>query len=104
MSLYESVAARLIGTPLQRPAEWLRYMRGARFRREHPELTEWFLEGGRADEYVRRVVAHDTDAIDIGCHIGSFLQTIVTLAPHGATTPSSRFRTRPRGCAANFPT
>ena len=83
MSLYESVAARLIGTPLQRPAEWLRYMRGARFRREHPELTEWFLEGGRADAYVRRVVAYDTNAIDIGCHIGSFLQTIVTLAPHG---------------------
>ena len=83
MSLYEFVAARLIGTRLQRPAEWLRQVRGARFRREHPELIEWFLEGGRTDAYVRRVVAPDTNAIDIGCHIGSFLQTLVTLAPHG---------------------
>ena len=83
MSLYETIAARLIGTPLQRPAEWLRHARGARFRREHPELAEWFQEGARADAYVRRVVARDTNAIDIGCHIGSFLQTLVTLAPDG---------------------
>ena len=83
MSFYETIAARLIGTPLQRPAERLRHARGARFRREHPELAEWFQEGGRADAYVRRVVAADTNAIDIGCHIGSFLQTLVTLAPNG---------------------
>jgi hypothetical protein len=83
MFLYEAFAARLIGPPLQRPAEWLRHVRGARFRRDHRELAEWFHEGGRADACVRRAVAADTKAIDIGCHIGSLLQTLLTVAPRG---------------------
>ena len=53
MSLYENIAARLIGTPLQRPAEWLRDVRGARFRKSHPELAEWFREGERTDRFLR---------------------------------------------------
>ena len=56
MSLYESIAARLIGTPLQRPAEWLRDMRGARFRKSHPELAEWFREGERTDHFLQQVL------------------------------------------------
>jgi FkbM family methyltransferase len=83
MSLYERIAARLIGTPLQKPAERLRAWKGARFRRQHPELTEWFNEGGRVDQAMARVVGRDTNCIDVGCHIGSFLQKIVELAPQG---------------------
>ena len=83
MSLYESIAARLIGTPLQRPAEWLRDARGARYRREHPELSEWFMEGERTEQVLQRVIRPDTHCIDIGCHIGSFLQRLVTMAPFG---------------------
>ncbi len=83
MSLYETIASRLIGTPLQRPAEWLRGMRGARFRREHPELGEWFSEGERTRQVLERVLEPATNCIDIGCHIGSFLQTIVVMAPQG---------------------
>ena len=94
MSLYKSVASRLIGTPLQRPAEWLRQVRGTRFRREHPELNEWFLEGGRADSYVRRVVAHDTNAIlsDINetaqLHVNTQESAYSGLKPRG---PENRF-------------
>lgn len=83
MSLYEAIAARLIGTPLQRPAEWLRAVKGARFRRTHPELAELFLEDGRTEEIVRRVVTPTTNCIDIGCHLGAFLQRFVTMAPQG---------------------
>lgn len=83
MSLYESIASRLIGTPLQRPAEWLRAKRGERHRRQHPELAEWFAEGGRTEAVLQRIIRRDTHCIDIGCHIGSFLQRIVTLAPEG---------------------
>lgn len=83
MSLYESIASRLIGTPLQRPAEWLRGVRGARYRRAHPELNEWFSEGERTRQVLERVIGPATNCIDIGCHIGSFLQTIVVMAPHG---------------------
>lgn len=83
MSLYEKVAARVIGTPLQRPAEWLQHVRGARHRREHPELAEWFREGERTEQALQRVIRADTNCIDIGCHIGSFLQRIVSMAPRG---------------------
>ena len=83
MSLYENIAARLIGTPLQRPAEWLREVRGARFRKQHPELAEWFREGERTDRFLEQVVRADTHCIDICCHIGSFLQKLTTIAPRG---------------------
>ena len=83
MSIYESLAARLIGTPLQRPAEWARHAKGAWHRRRHPELAEWFAEGGRVDACMSRVIAEDTNCLDIGCHIGSFLQKLVTMAPRG---------------------
>jgi len=83
MTPYERIAARLIGTPLQKPAEWLRDLKGARWRREHPELAEWFAEGARTDRTIERVIRADTNCIDIGCHIGSFLQKIVTRAPRG---------------------
>ena len=83
MSLYEVVAARLIGTPLQRPAEWLRKVKGARFRRRHPELVEVFLEADRTEEIFRRVLTPATHCIDIGCHIGAFLQRFVAMAPQG---------------------
>ncbi|MFL6663697.1 MAG: FkbM family methyltransferase [Rhizobacter sp.] len=83
MSLYESIAARLIGTPLQRPAQWLQGLRGASYRRAHPELAEWFREGERTQQVLQRVIGPSTNCIDVGCHIGSFLQTIVTMAPQG---------------------
>jgi len=83
MSIYERIAAMVIGTPLQRPAEWLRGIRGARWRRQHPELAEWFAEGERTEQAIRRVIAPATNCIDVGCHIGSFLQRIVAMAPEG---------------------
>ncbi|HWH84786.1 MAG TPA: FkbM family methyltransferase [Burkholderiaceae bacterium] len=81
MSPYEKLAARLIGTPLQRPAQWVQHWRGRHHRAAHPELAEWFMEGERTEQALRRVMTRDTNAIDIGCHIGSFLQKLTTLAP-----------------------
>ena len=83
MSLYERVASHLIGTPLQRPAEWLRHVKGAGFRRNHPELGEIFREDERIDQVMRKAIGADTNCIDIGCHLGAYLQKIVTLAPQG---------------------
>ena len=83
MSLYEAIAARLIGTPLQRPAEWLREVKGARFRRRHPELAELFLENGRIEAVLRRVLTPTTHCIDVGCHIGAYLQRFVAMCPQG---------------------
>ena len=83
VTLYERVASRLIGTPLQRPAEWLRRLNGAGFRRTHPELVEIFREDERIDRVMRAEIRVDTNCVDIGCHVGAYLQKIVTLAPAG---------------------
>jgi FkbM family methyltransferase len=83
MSLYERVASLLIGTPLQRPAEWLRRVKDAGYRRAHPELAEVFREDERIDRVMREAIAADTNCIDIGCHLGAYLQKIVSLAPRG---------------------
>jgi FkbM family methyltransferase len=83
MSLYERVASHLIGTPLQRPAEWLRRVKGASYRRAHPELAEVFREDERIDRVMREAIGADSNCIDIGCHLGAYLQKIVSLAPRG---------------------
>ena len=83
MPVYENVAGALIGTPLERPAKWLRGLKQAGARRRHPELAELHQEDARIDEIVRRVLTPSTHAVDIGCHLGSHLQQLVTLAPRG---------------------
>ncbi len=83
MSLYERLASHLIGTPLQRPAEWLRRAKGAPFRRRHPELAELFREDERIDRVMRDAIRADTRCIDVGCHVGAYLHKIVRLAPRG---------------------
>lgn len=83
MSPYEKLAAHLIGTPLQRPAQWLQHFRGRAHRRAHPELAEWFKEGERTEQVLRQVLRADTHCVDIGCHIGSFLHRLTVLAPKG---------------------
>ncbi len=104
MSPYEQLAARLIGTPLQRPAEWLREIKRRWQLREHPELAEIFMEGGRADAYVRRVVTAQTNCIDVGCHIGSFLHKFVTLAPNGHHLAFEPVTTKAQWLQRRFPT
>ncbi|MBV9891206.1 MAG: FkbM family methyltransferase [Rhizobacter sp.] len=83
MSLYERLASRVIGTALQRPAEWLRRAKGAPFRRKHPELDELFREDERIERVMRDAIGADTNCIDIGCHVGAYLQRILRLAPRG---------------------
>jgi FkbM family methyltransferase len=62
-------------------------MAARRARRALPQepsgAREWFREGERTDRFLQQVVRPDTHCIDIGCHIGSFLQKLTTIAPHG---------------------
>jgi FkbM family methyltransferase len=83
MSFYESIASALIGTPLQRPAEGLRWALGFRRRWKHPELREVFLEGERAKALMTRTITPGMNCIDVGCHLGSVLNEMVRLAPQG---------------------
>lgn len=83
MRLYEQLASRIIGTPLQQPAEGLRWLSQLPRRLRHPELREVFLEGDLAKKFIKQTIVDGMNCVDIGCHLGSVLQEIVSLSPSG---------------------
>ena len=84
MRLYERLASTLIGTPLQYPAEKLKWAMGIPARLRYPELREIYLEPQRIDELMAATIKDGMNCIDVGCHLGSVLQRIVRLSPHGS--------------------
>ncbi len=83
MRFYERVASALIGTPFQGPAEKLRWVMGFPDRARHPELREIHLECGRIAALMKGVISSGMNCMDVGCHLGSVLDKIVRLSPHG---------------------
>ncbi len=83
MRLYEGIASALIGSPLQRPAESLRWVLQLPQQIRHPELREIYLEGGRIRALIRRKVTDGMNCVDIGSHLGSVLQQMVQCSPRG---------------------
>lgn len=81
--MLEKLKRNLIRTPLERPAMWLRNLAGARKRRKHPELSEIYAEGERMDAILARILKPDSNCLDVGAHIGSFLVQLIRLAPRG---------------------
>jgi FkbM family methyltransferase len=73
----------LIRTPLERPLKQMRHMAGYWKRRKHPELAEYYQEGPRIEEMVARLLRPDSNCLDVGCHIGSFLSLLLHHAPKG---------------------
>ncbi len=83
MSYYERIASALIGTPLQLPAEGLRWASSLPKRLKHPELSDIFLEAKRLRNVMVRTITREMNCIDVGCHLGSVLNEIVNLSPLG---------------------
>lgn len=79
----ESLKQMFIRTPLERPLQRLRHLAGYRKRKKHPELAEIYAENDRIDAMLDRVVKKDSNCLDIGCHLGSFLSQLLRLAPNG---------------------
>jgi FkbM family methyltransferase len=73
----------LLRTPLEAPAHRLRDMSRIFRRIKHPELRELYLEDKRAEHLMRQVIKLNSNCIDIGSHIGSFLSQLMRLAPQG---------------------
>lgn len=73
----------LIRTWLEGPANRLRYFAGTRNRRRHPELDELNMESKRVDIVMKQIIQPSSNCIDIGCHIGSSLSSILRYAPQG---------------------
>jgi len=79
----EGLKQMFIRTPLERPLQRLRYLAGYRKRKKHPELAEIYAESDRVDAMLERVLKKDSNCLDIGCHLGSFLSQLLRLAPQG---------------------
>lgn len=83
MQLYERIASVLIGTPLQRPAEGLRWLKGLPKRLKHPELREIYLEDDRMERLIKNTIHDGMNCVDVGCHLGSVLHKFTTQSPTG---------------------
>lgn len=94
---------RLVGTPLQKPAEAVRWVLGAVKRRRHPELRDIYLEDKRAHQVIARLVKADSNCIDIGCHIGSVLAYLISLAPTGKHFAFEPIPTKAHWLTRKFP-
>jgi FkbM family methyltransferase len=80
---HDRIASTLIATPLQRPAEWLRWVAAQPHQRRHPELDEIYIESRRIRQVIDRAIADKKNCIDVGAHLGSVLCEFVRLSPNG---------------------
>ncbi|MDF5729003.1 MAG: FkbM family methyltransferase [Rhizonema sp. PD38] len=79
----EYIKYLLIRTPIEGPARKIVGLQKFMQIRKHPELTDIFLEPVRIEQMMPRLLSKSSNCIDIGCHIGSMLSTILRLAPQG---------------------
>jgi FkbM family methyltransferase len=73
----------LLRSPLEKPAQRLRYLTGFMQRLKHPELQELYLESDRIEQVMRQILQPNSNCIDVGCHIGSSLSSMIRYAPRG---------------------
>lgn len=77
------IKSRLVGTPLEPIARRFRWIAGAWGRARHPEMWEVYLEDSHLQTALTRLVRRDWNCVDVGSHIGSFLASVLSLAPAG---------------------
>jgi FkbM family methyltransferase len=82
-SLELYVKSRLIGTPAEGLSKRLRWLLAAKHRRKHPELWELYLEELRLPLILQKLVTDNSCCVDVGSHLGSFLNLLTELAPNG---------------------
>jgi len=90
ISLY--LKSRLLGSPLEAAARRLQSLSSIKAIALNPEVSDIFLESKRIEIILRRLMAPDSNCIDVGCHIGSFLSLLLDICPNGkhlAIEPSS---------------
>lgn len=101
-----SVALRfksaVVGSPLGGLAGHLRWLAQAAHRQRHPELWEVYLEDRRLPIVLRKLLKPNSNAVDVGCHIGSFLSLLLSIAPGGHHTAIEPSRTKGAWLAAKF--
>ena len=77
---------RCLNTPLEKPLYWVRQLLRWPHRRRHPELHHIYKEEQRISTALDRLIKPNSNCLDIGCHIGSFLAELTRRAPQGKHT------------------
>jgi FkbM family methyltransferase len=101
-SLTLRLKSAVVGSPLDGLASYLRWLAQATHRQKHPELWEVYLEDRRLPMVLRRLLKPNSNAVDVGCHIGSFLSLLLSIAPDGRHTAIEPSRTKGAWLAAKF--
>jgi len=96
--------AALVGSPFEETAHQLRWLLQTRHRYKHPELWEMFLEHERFPMVLKKLLKPESNAVDVGCHLGSFLNLLRNIAPHGKHIAIEPSRTKGAWLAKKFPT
>lgn len=83
MRVKEYIAHELIGSPLENLAKGVRGLTELPKRIGHPELHEIHVEPERAELAMSRLIEPSMNCIDVGAHLGSVLNLMNRLSPHG---------------------
>jgi len=103
--MFDAVALKsaILRSPLGEPARRVRWLLRSHQRRKHPELWETYLEEERTPVVLERIIRPDWRCIDVGAHLGSFLEVLLKLAPHGHHVAFEPSALRCPLLAARFP-
>jgi FkbM family methyltransferase len=94
----------IVGSPLDGVAQQLRWISQIPHRRKHPELWEIYLEEQRLPAVLQKLLKPNSNAVDVGCHLGSFLNLLNNIAPNGKHIAIEPSRSKGKWLRQKFPT
>jgi FkbM family methyltransferase len=77
------IKSLLISTPLENIAQKLRWVAGTPHRMKHPELWSLYTEERWIKRILQAKLTKTSCVVDVGAHLGSFLNAAINLSPHG---------------------
>lgn len=95
--------AALVASPLEALAKHIRWALASRHRSAHPELAEVFLEEKHLPKVLERLLTKNSNVLDVGCHIGSFLSLASKFAPDGRHAAIEASPTKAGWISRKFP-
>jgi FkbM family methyltransferase len=98
------IKSALVGSPLDSFAQQLKRLTEFPRRHRHPELTEIYLEEQRLPAVLKRLLKPNSNAVDVGCHIGSVLCLLRTIAPEGKHVAIEASKIKGEWLKKKFPT
>jgi FkbM family methyltransferase len=98
------IKSAIVGTPIDGLAKRMRWILRFPHRRKHPELWEWYAEEDRLPLVLQKLLRPNSSGVDVGCHIGSFLHLLRSVAPNGNHIAIEPSKVKAAWLAKKFPT